>query len=515
MGKINTLIALSVFALAFVSFAYASGVPVRNPSENNYTGQLRNNPTDSYGSLGMFRILEEAQLESVFRLNKDSLNRLALMNESHIRKIGSLDTVGIMKILYFDDNAVSRFLMLNDYELQKLSMLDIARIDMLSALSVQEMRQILSRLEITRLDSKYFFSPGISSEQKTNKAEERFRMADQNLAQSKKDLDIHMRLLEKAVQEKDEGGTINHSRSYLVSASDAIISHLEKVKNKVQQSFSLDEGTISRLTRDVNVNIMEIEGLKSSAANADDINEIKFIAKRINAAWRRIRAVSELNVRQIVNSKIGESILKSSLLEQKLEHILLTLSERNINITTLQASIGKTSSLVHDSRILLARSNEKYAEARSSGIYGEVESSILESKALSLESIGKLKQSYIISKDIIRDIRQLFPDVDFDNTNDLMYVVSEKQGTKLPSVRIEGFLKLHHRKLIDALVKDLARPGTNANISIEMRIDEGVTQLKKQVEGNITSVQKEDVRKLVDSLEDIDDQIKITFSAGG
>ena len=112
------------------------------------------------------------------------------------------------------------------------------------------------------------------------------------------------RLLLAAKESGDEDAVIDHAKQGLLRAADAIIAHLEKVKSKAQESEQLSEEEVNGIVADLDAKIAEINDAKAAVEAATTKEEIREQAKKINAAWKRIKAKAEQHARNLVNENV-------------------------------------------------------------------------------------------------------------------------------------------------------------------------------------------------------------------
>ncbi|MBL7054232.1 phage tail tape measure protein [Candidatus Woesearchaeota archaeon] len=462
-----------------------------------------------------FRILEKNELQNIMKLNEEKLVKLAGLNKSQIKKLAEIKAVNLRKIIGLDEKKINKITSLDQAQLEKLSNLDRARLNKFSQLSINSLNKELQKLEIKKINPSALFRKRILTEQKIRTAAERFQVAEQNLLSLKKDLDAEIKLLKKAKGSKDELGVKEHSKKYLLTAADAIINHLEKIKSRVQQSQNIDEEEALELIKDINKKIQELEDLKSSAEDIETKDGIKSIAKDINAAWKRTRISSEFYVRLLVNKKIQETIKRSEQLEKKLDSILAEIEEKAFEVKNIEEILTIFSEKIDEAREKLKESQGKSIKSRATGIEADIQQLIIESKSSSQESEILLKEAHNILTEIVKGIKALYPAVDFEKDRlEEQIMIEEKEETSKVNVEIRGFLKTSQQTLVNSLIQNLNQTKTNAEIEIDATVEKENLELKKEIKGTLTDHQKILVTQLTVSLEDIGENVKIKILAG-
>jgi len=464
--------------------------------------------------LDIFRVIEKDKLQRVMGLNEEKIFKFAELKETQIKKLSEIKITGLRKFLSLGKEAIGKLTSLDKNQLEKLSHLDRARLNRFSELGKNDLINRLQKIEIRTVDLKLTFKKRILTEQKIMKEEERFQIAEQNLLELKKEMDAEIALLKTAQEKNDEKAVKEHSRKYLLNAADAIINHLEKIKSKIQQSQNIGEEEALELVKDINLKITELENAKSNAEDTATKEEVRWAAKTINAAWKRIRIKYEFYVSILVNKKIQETIERSEQLEKKLESILTEMEGKDNNIKNLEEQLTKFSKKINEARIKFKLSQEKFREAQSTGIKKELEMLIIEAKSLSKESRAALKDSHDILKEIIKGIRALDKTIDFEKQREEEQItIKEEEETATIDVKIEGFLKNSQQNLLYSLIKNLNQTKTDAEIKIEVGIEDQNLELKKEIKGTLTKTQKDLINKLTDSLETTDDKIMIIIES--
>ncbi len=477
--------------------------------------KLQKSPILNEEQLEKFRILETETLRKLMKLNEGKLLGLTELKKDQIKKLAKLEISNLRKITSLNKETIAKITELEEEQLVKLSSLDRARLKKLSGLSKDSLNGELKKIEIEKIDPKILFKKRIISQQKIKKSEERFQIAKQKLLDSKKKLDAERRLLKLAKEKNDEEFIKEHARNYLSHAADAIINHLEKIKNKIQQSYNIGSEEALEIIRDINLKIKDLEDAKSDAEGATEKEEIRKAARTINAAWKRTRIQSEFYVNMLINKKIEEIIKRSEQLEKKLEDILTSMEEKNLDVQKIEEKLTSFSERIDEARTQFQKSMQKFREAKSTGVKVDIEKLIIGAKSFEKEARAALKESHNTLTEIIKDIRVLDKTINFEKerAEEQIIIVGRGEQTQV-DVEIEGFLKTSHQKLINSLAKNLNQTKTNADIEIEVKIEGESLELKKEIKGTLTESQKNMVNKLANSLEDIDDKVKIKISSG-
>ncbi|MDD5177941.1 MAG: hypothetical protein PHT54_01495 [Candidatus Nanoarchaeia archaeon] len=140
---------------------------------------------------------------------------------------------------------------------------------------------------------------------KIDKAKENFLRAKEKFEKSKLEFEekkLAWEEAKKARKECTENCTeketklIEHVKEVVTRSADKMISHLEKVKSKIESNEEITEEEATELIAAIDAEIKNIEDLKVKVGAATTREELKEIAKEINQAWNRIREKERLAV---------------------------------------------------------------------------------------------------------------------------------------------------------------------------------------------------------------------------
>lgn len=462
--------------------------------------------------LDIFRILDEQELTRVMSLSENKIFKLAEFKEEHIKKLAKLELNNLRKITSLDKSTIEKLMDLEINQLEKLSYLDRARINSIS--NSENIDNELSKIKLDISDNVLFFNKRIVSSKKIKEAEKNFQIAEQNLITLKKQLDSEKKLLKQAKESNNESGIREHSKRFLITASDAVINHLHKIKSKIQQSQNLEDEEDEELVKDIISKIQEIENIKPDIDANLSIEEIRVIAKDLNSAWKRIKIKSEFYVITLVNNKIDETIKRSEYLEKKLEIILTELEEKSLDILDIEIKLTEFSNKISIARINFKKSLDYFRKAKSTGIKKDLQQAILSYKEYSGLALNELRDNHDILKEIIKDIREKDKTVNLGKEISEVVIVTEKNIQPFVNVEIEGFLDVSDQKIINELTLNLNKTKTNSYIRIFVIADSENYELKREIKGNLDQEQKTIINKLVNSLENVNGKVEIKIYSG-
>jgi len=299
-------------------------------------------------------------------------------------------------------------------QIEKLSHLDRSRLEEISRLDKTQITKRLDKIKINKIDTRLKFKKRIVSDQRIKQAEDRFLQARKRFDEAKLKLDERRQKLRDAIAADDDESIIDHAKQGLLRAAEAIIAHLEKVKNKVLESEDLDEERANSIIADLDAKIAEINDAKVKAEAATTKEEIRDAAKSINAAWKKIKVKADEHAREVVNGKVRSLVKRSEQLEKKLDRVLAEMEERGIETESIDGKVAMFSDIIANAREKLRQSEDKFREAKATGIDEEKRSLLDDAKALAREAHDSLKEAHNLLKEIIREVKASYKEVDFE-----------------------------------------------------------------------------------------------------
>jgi hypothetical protein len=189
------------------------------------------------------------------------------------------------------------------------------------------------------------------------------------------------------------------AKDYLLKTSDLILGELERVKAKVQESEDLTDDEKSDLIADLDASIQGVQGAKSAIEGISENatrEEINSATKGLREVWKDARATIKKSLGLGVNARLGNIILRTEKLEEKLQNISDRLESQGKDVSKLNDILDE-----FNAKIELAR--QKYDEARSKWTAAhspqEVDDAAKEVHAL----LGEAKQALKDARDLLRD----------------------------------------------------------------------------------------------------------------
>ncbi len=124
----------------------------------------------------------------------------------------------------------------------------------------------------------------------------------------------------------------NHSKEMIINSANIIIEHLNKIKEKVESSETMDEERAQKIISEINNSISELEDAIEQAEAAETKAEIKEAAKTVSKLWIRIRHRERLHTASVVKARVWGIMKRSEHLEERLDLTLAKMEEQGINV---------------------------------------------------------------------------------------------------------------------------------------------------------------------------------------
>lgn len=158
------------------------------------------------------------------------------------------------------------------------------------------------------------------------------------------------------------GNIQSKAKNFLGNSGDAIIRHLEKIKNKIQTNTRLTEEEASDMISEIDAKITEIEDAKAKAESAETKKEVIAAAKAINAAWKPIRNRALYWSGRLINARMGGIVVKMDHLENRLKKAVDKMEEKGKDVSGIDAMVDEFHELLVSAKDNFDQSKEKYKQ---------------------------------------------------------------------------------------------------------------------------------------------------------
>jgi len=246
------------------------------------------------------------------------------------------------------------------------------------------------------------------------KARANFEVAKEKFRESKDDLEDAREKLKESKEKHDDYATIENARAYLLKVSDALISHLEKIKAKVQENSNIEANVSARIVAEIDSQIADINSIRADVQSATTKEQIKEDASKLRKKWNTLKHLIDLYSKRVVSARVEGIVNQGLVLEKRLDHVLQEARDKNISLD-VSAEVGVFSQKIADSKDRYTRAQAKISEALDLRFKGEPDDSskikalIDEANQLLKESRDSIKQAHDELKVIVKKIREAYP----------------------------------------------------------------------------------------------------------
>jgi len=219
----------------------------------------------------------------------------------------------------------------------------------------------------------------------------------------------------------------NHSVEMIVNSANMIIEHLNKIKEKVRSSETMDPERAEEIISEIDNSISELEDAIAQAESAETKDEIKEAAKTVSKLWIRIRHRERLHAASVVKARVWGIIKRSEHLEERLDSTLAKMEEQGINVEDIDAKVEEFSAKIEE-----AKSKYEQAQDLMDGAYLEEDKEKLkevvdEAKQLINKSHEALKEANRMLINIVKDIKAAGGEITPETEEDDYEVVEEEE----------------------------------------------------------------------------------------
>lgn len=239
----------------------------------------------------------------------------------------------------------------------------------------------------------------LKARERYEEAKEKARENKERIRELKEELKEELKKCEddesdECIKVRDEAK--NETKEFLGRSADAIISALEIVKARIQESDRFTDEEKNEMISSIDAKIKEIQDAKGSIENAVTGQEIKEAAKKINAAWKNTKPELEKFSYGSTIARLGNVVDKFEKVSDRLENTINKLVEQGKDVTelnTLKKSYedkvqGAINKLKEASDLV---ENKAYDEAKAK--FNEAKIVLKEANNLLKELVKKIKEA--------------------------------------------------------------------------------------------------------------------------
>ncbi len=141
---------------------------------------------------------------------------------------------------------------------------------------------------------------------------------------------------------------------FLLHAADMILAALSRVKERVEENPQMSEELREELLAKLEAQAEKAENARSVVESLSEggatIEEVRAAAKTIRESWRETRKTLKKSVGMVVNARLGNIILRTEQLEERIRKTRDKLEERGVDVSELDAAIQEFSERLDKAR---------------------------------------------------------------------------------------------------------------------------------------------------------------------
>ncbi|MBI2102023.1 hypothetical protein HYT53_05430 [Candidatus Woesearchaeota archaeon] len=296
-----------------------------------------------------------------------------------------------------------------------MAVLGRARLKSVTDKDKERLKVELKALKIVKVKNAEDLDRRDISEARLKQVKDKFEKAKEEFDDAKDELKDAREALKEAKENRDENATIEHAKDYLLHTADALMSHLEKLKAKVQESENIDAELEAKMVAEIDAQIAEINSIKADVEAATTKEQIKEAAKKLRTKWNRLKQIIKLHTERIVSARVEGIVNRGVVLEKKLDHILEGLDEKNITVN-VSAEVSAFSD-----KIALAKDKYKQVQVKLAAVIDlkagnatseEIRKTADEANTLLKDAREAIKDAHDILKDIVKKIKEADAEAD-------------------------------------------------------------------------------------------------------
>lgn len=309
-----------------------------------------------------------------------------------------------------------------------------------------DLRETVKSRIFEKFDDKKEFKARVLPNVKIRVANENFLEAKANFSESKKRFNEERKELQDVNKEfkecrksdsksdSERCKEVNaqaklHAIAGLESAADAMISSLQKIKAKVNESEDVTDNESAEIIAKLDAKITAIAMLKVKieALNENSTNEeIRALAKELKSVWKDAEHEAKRHAGRVVSSKIGGIVVRLKHLEVKLERTLEKAIEQGKNTSEVE-------SLVVEFNSELSLAQEKYKASVDAYLQAKTQEDMKKAASMLKEAREALNEAHKKLKEIFKELKDLRVEVESETEADI-----EAEAEESVNVNSEG-----------------------------------------------------------------------------
>ena len=359
--------------------------------------------------------LDKRQIERLAALDIKNLDKIADLKKERLERLAKLSEEKIQRLAELDKDKLEKISDLSEGEMNKLAVLDRARLREMTKEDLEKLRAKLKNIKVMRVKSAEDLDERNVSDANLAELRDKFEKSKENFKAAKEGLEASRKELNEAIKNKNQNKTLDSSKKFLSRTADALISHLEKIKTKVQESKNIPEDKVKTIVADIGAEIANVKQIKAEIESATTKGQIKAAAKKLQDEWNKLKNLVKLHSDRIVSARVEGIVNQGLVLEKRLDNVLAKLKEKGINVS-VDAEVATFSEKISASRDEYKQAQSKISEAFDLRAKGEpaesdkIKQLLKEAEDLLKQARNSLKEAHDALKTIVKQIKEAAPD---------------------------------------------------------------------------------------------------------
>ena len=343
---------------------------------------------------------------------------------------------GCAGVIEYDEGKcnVTRIIQNIDPVLQaKLLQLSRARQTEIANLNKTQLEQRLREIQVKKVQNAEQLKERVLSKQRIETARQNFINARELCEIARQKYNEAKKGYMAAKESGDNEATLEHAKEVMLSSVEKIISHLEKIKAKIEENENMDEERANDLIEKIDNQISDMEEIKAKIEAAETRDQLKEVAKEFRNKWNRYRYRVHAFAEMVVNARVRGVVNQALVLEKKLDHALAIMEEKGIEVD-VETEVDEFSSLIEQARDKIGEAQEKLEQAINETDKETTRELAEEAKSLIDEARDLIREAHNKLKEIVAKIREAGQELEIDETVEVE--IEEEAATTTTTIPI-------------------------------------------------------------------------------
>ena len=425
MKKIITLTIIAIFVFSLIPLAFA---------ERNATNRLDEMKEKNKERLQKLADLDKAQIDRLSKLGVKNVDKIAQLKKERLERLTKLSQEKIERLSELEQDKLEKVSDLNETEMNKLAALDWARLRRMTNEDIERLREELKNFKVMKVKRAEDLDERNVSDSKLAELRGKFEKSKEEFMAAKVELETSRKDLNEAIKNKDEKKTIESAKKFLSRTSDALISHLEKIKTQVQENKNIPEDRVKTIVADIDAEIAKVKSIKTEIEAATTKEQIKAVAKKLREEWNKIKNLVRLHSDRVISARVEGIVNQGLVLEKRLDNILAKAKEKGINVS-VDAELKSFSEKIAASRDAYKQAQAKISDALDLRAKGEpadsdkIKQLLADAESLLKQARDSLKEAHDVLKTIVQKIKGASPDAKLSEETEVEVAEETSAGT--------------------------------------------------------------------------------------